>query len=101
MKGGILMAYSKKVRISIAVEPELNARIENLAKRMGMSKTSFCSNLIAQQITYQEKIWDIVSNPNDLSLLLKAMTDESNDDIKKAAKNVSEQASALIDMYKD
>ena len=57
------MAYSSKVRISIAVSPELNERIESMAKRMGMSKATLCSVLVSQQIDTFEKTWEMLGNP--------------------------------------
>lgn len=66
------MAYSSKVRISIAVSPELNERIEKMAKRMGMSKATLCSVLVSQQIDTFEKTWEMLGNPDLMAQMLRA-----------------------------
>ena len=66
------MAYSRKVRISIAVSPELNERIESMAKRMGMSKATLWSVLVSQQIDTFEKTWEMLGNPELMGKMLSA-----------------------------
>ena len=83
------MAYSSKVRISIAVSPELNERIESMAKRMGMSKATLCSVLVSQQIDTFEKTWEMLGNPELMGKMLSAFAPDV--DKKTFAKNYDAQ----------
>lgn len=83
------MAYSSKVRISIAVSPELNERIESMAKRMGMSKATLCSVLVSQQIDTFEKTWEMLGNPELMGKLLSTFA--PNVDKETFAKNYDAQ----------
>ena len=72
------MAYSSKVRISIAVTPELNERIEKMASRMGMSKATLCSMLVSQQIDSFEQAWKMLGNPQLMGQLLSTFAPNVN-----------------------
>lgn len=77
------MAYKNKVRINIAVSLELNDRLVEMAKRMNMSKSSLCSNLISQQVDNYERAWQILSNPQIINTLIDKFDAPKNATVEK------------------
>lgn len=75
------MAYSNKVRISIAVTEELNERIGKMADRFGMSKATLCAMLVNQSIDSFEKAMNMISNPQFMGQVLSMIAPNSNQDV--------------------
>lgn len=51
----------KKERITLTISPELYEKIDIVAKSMGISRSSLCTFIIAQNITYSSDLINKVS----------------------------------------
>lgn len=67
------MAYTKKERISIALSKETCARIDNLCKKMGTSRSKLCASVVEQHIESMEQFWDLFNSPNQMTQLIQMM----------------------------
>ena len=77
------MVYSEdKIRLTVAVDEELNRRIELIAAGFGKSKTKLIIDLIESNIYNYIKVWETVQNKTRLSEMIA--------DYKKVNKDVSD-----------
>lgn len=62
--GGDNMAYSSdKVRLTVAIDKELNERIEFAAKSLKVSKTKLITELIETNLDNMVTVWELLKNP--------------------------------------
>ena len=58
------MAYSSdKVRLTVAIDKELNERIEFAAKTLNVSKTKLITELIETYLNNMVNTWELMRNP--------------------------------------
>ena len=59
------MAYSSdKVRLTVAIDKELNERIEFAAKTLNVSKTKLITELIETNLDNMVKVWELMKDPH-------------------------------------
>lgn len=83
------MAYKDKVRVNIALDKDVNDRLIEMSKRMGMSKTNLCAMMILQQIDTFEKTYELLKNPSLMQKLIDE-TYESMSDTISAFSNLNQ-----------
>lgn len=83
------MAYKDKVRITFPVTDELEKRIDNMAKRMGTTKSNLCSMLVSQQIDTFEQTWEMMRS-GKMNDLFATMMNTSTEKLTEALQNYDE-----------
>ena len=69
------MAYSSdKVRLTVAIDKELNERIEFAAKTLNVSKTKLITELIETYLNNMVNTWELMRNPEYVANLTKMMS---------------------------
>lgn len=85
------MAYKNKVRVSVPLSPEIDERVVNLANKMGMSKSSLCAYLIAQQLDTYELSISIMQDPLKLKQFQDMMNIATDDHLSNMSKESDEK----------
>ncbi len=68
------MAYSSdKVRLTVAIDKELNERIEFAAKTLNVSKTKLITELIETNLDNMVKVWELMKDPQYVANITKIM----------------------------
>ncbi|MCI6704503.1 MAG: ribbon-helix-helix domain-containing protein [Erysipelotrichaceae bacterium] len=68
------MAYSSdKVRLTVAIDKELNERIEFAAKKLNVSKTKLITELIETNLNNMVTAWELMKNPEYVANVTKIM----------------------------
>lgn len=68
------MAYSSdKVRLTVAIDKELNDRIEFAAKSLKVSKTKLITELIETNLDNMVTVWELMKNPEYVANVTKIM----------------------------
>ena len=68
------MAYSSdKVRLTVAIDKELNERIEFAAKTLNVSKTKLITELIETNLDNMVTVWELMRNPEYVANVTKLM----------------------------
>lgn len=68
------MAYSSdKVRLTVAIDKELNERIEFAAKTLNVSKTKLITELIETNLDNMVKVWELMKDPQYVANITKLM----------------------------
>lgn len=71
-----------KVRLTIAVDHELNDKLEKLSKAMHVSKTVLVINLVEGNIDNYARVWNVVKNTDQLDKLIVALSKQNKDTSK-------------------
>ena len=81
-----------KVRLTIAVDHELNDKLEKLSKAMHVSKTVLVINLVEGNIDNYARVWNVVKNPDQLDKLIVALSKQNKDtrELRKIRKQIKE-----------
>lgn len=88
-----------KVRLTVAVDQDLNDKLEKFSKAMHLSKTALVINLIEQNIDNYARVWNLVSDPEQLDKLIVAMNRQHKD--TSALKNIRKQIKANPKLKED
>ena len=95
-----------KVRLTIAVDHDLNDKLEKFSKAMHLSKTALVINLVEQNIDNYARVWNLVSNPEQLDKLIVALNKQHKDtsELKKIRKQLRSNpnlANEADELFKD
>lgn len=90
------MAYKDKVRVSVPLNEDVNARVEELSKKHNMSKATICAMLIESNLEMMDQVLSMLKNP----VAFKSMISQSYQKIEDEMDEV-EKAINLISGVKD
>lgn len=69
------MAYKNRVRLSVPVSYETDKELTELADKLGMTKTSLCTQILSYQIENFKLTYEMMKNPQVLSNFIKFYSD--------------------------
>lgn len=95
-----------KVRLTIAVDKNLNEKLEKFSKAMHLSKTALVINLVEQNIDNYARVWNLIRNPDHLDELILALNRQHKDtsELKKIRKQLKANPNLADDadeLFKD
>ena len=96
-----------KVRLTIAVDHDLNDKLDKLSKAMHLSKTALVISLVENNIDNYANMWKLIKNPDGLDKLIVALSKQNYKDtseLKKIRKQLKENPDLVdetSDLFKD
>lgn len=81
-----------KVRLTIAVDHDLNDKLDKLSKAMHLSKTALVISLVENNIDNYANMWKLIKNPDGLDKLIVALSKQNKDtkELRKIRKQIKE-----------